>query len=226
MYKKRTFLCTFALLLLCLVPHLALAAAKDELAKAVQEKYAGIQAFTATFTQTLFHRDSGTKDERKGELTFKKPRLFRFETKPPFAQLMIANDELIWDYIPDDRVAYQYSLSMLDQSASILNVITGQSRFDADFAVYEEKAEGSLRVLMLFPHEPSTQFVEAKLWIHSKSFFIDRVIITDFYGNTNEMRFEKIVTNPSLPKSRFVFTPPKGVDIEDNREAMQGPSFL
>jgi len=215
------------LALACSSPFGVQAAAQDNLASAVQKRYTTIDAFTATFTQTLTHQESASEEVRQGTLSFKKPRLLRFETDAPYAQSIIANDELIWDYLPDEAVAYQYALSMLDESASIYNVITGQSRFDTDFVVQEEAGDGAWRVLVLFPNEPSTQFTEAKIWIHAKTYLMERIIITDFYGNTNDLRFKKIQINPNLPASTFAFTPPPGVDIEDTREDVEiNGSFL
>jgi len=227
MMKMLNCACTLALMLACISPLGVQAAAQDTLASAVQKRYATIDALTATFTQTLTHQESDSKEVRQGILSFKKPRLLRFETEAPYAQCIIANDELIWDYLPDESVAYQYALSMLEESASIYNVMTGQSRFDTDFVVQEEADDGAWRVLVLFPNEPSTQFIEAKLWIHAKTYLMERVIITDFYGNTNEVRFKNIRINPVLPASTFVFTPPPGVDVEDTRgDAEIGDSFL
>ena len=43
---------------------------------------------------------------------------------------MVITDKDVWDYLPDEELAYQYSPEVADDSRSIIQVITGQSRLD------------------------------------------------------------------------------------------------
>ena len=52
--------------------------------------------------------------------------------------------------------------------------------------------------------------------VNVKTGLIDTVVITDFYYNTNQLAFSGQVMDPDLPEATFVFTPAKGMKVEDN----------
>ena len=121
----------------------------------------------------------------------------------------------IWDYLPDEEVAYRYPPSLVRDSRSIIQVITGQAALTKDFEVKPEGEEQGLAKLRLYPKEPAPQMVEALIWVEPGSGYIRRASIVDFYGNTNEVRFTSFKPDARLKSSDFSFTPPKGIEVED-----------
>lgn len=202
------FLCFFAL---------SSAFAVEETARtaAIQKQYQSLNSFSADFTQILHHQESGAEEHREGSLIFTKPFRLRWETRKPNAELLVVNEKEVWDYLPDEETAYRYSPEVVNDSASVIHVVTGQSRLDKDFTVAKEPDDANLLVLRLSPKEPSVQMVEAILWIDKESNIIRRARILDFYGNTNELRFTKFTPNASATANHFRFTPPKNVSVED-----------
>ena len=129
------FACAAALLLISVgASHAAAPAITGEM----QKKYESMQSFTAEFTQRLVHQESGSEETRQGTLAFQKPLRVRWETKAPHAELLVITDKDVWDYLPDEELAYQYSPEVVHDSRSIIQVITGQSRLDKDFTVEAE----------------------------------------------------------------------------------------
>lgn len=156
------FACAAALLLISAgASHAAAPAITGEM----QKKYESMQSFTAEFTQRLVHQESGSEETRQGTLAFQKPLRVRWETKAPHAELLVITDKDVWDYLPDEELAYQYSPEVVHDSRSIIQVITGQSRLDKDFTVEAEPDDNGLAVLRLYPKDPSPQLVEALLWV-------------------------------------------------------------
>ena len=76
----------------------------------LQAVYAEMQSFRAKFTQSLTHQESGTTEMRQGTLLFRKPLLVRWETAEPHAELVLITDKEIWSCLPDENLAYRYSL--------------------------------------------------------------------------------------------------------------------
>lgn len=189
-------------------------AAPQGLEEGLQKNYERMQSFKAAFTQKLLHKESGSVEERKGTLLFKKPLQVRWETAAPHQELLIITDKEIWDYLPDEEVVYRYSPELVQDSRSLIQVITGQARLDEDFSVKAMGAENNLQKLQLYPKEPTPQMVEATIWVDAKK-LIRKAVIVDFYGNTNEVTFTELVPDASLPTGTFAFTPPKGVEVED-----------
>ncbi|MBQ4615782.1 MAG: outer membrane lipoprotein chaperone LolA [Mailhella sp.] len=197
-------------------------AAEDVAAVAakVQSAYADMKSFRSDFTQELLQRDSGTLQKRSGTLTFKLPLLVRWETAAPHEELLMVTDKEIWNYLPDEELAYRYSRALAEDSRSLIQVITGQSALTRDFDVEpaEEKAADGLIHLLLFPKEPTMEMTEAQIWIDPVTSLIRKAMVMDFYGNTNTVELKNLKKNASVPASVFTFTPPKGTDVEDHTE--------
>jgi outer membrane lipoprotein carrier protein len=208
-------------------PCLAASGTVPALASAMQERYAQIETFRAPFTQKLIHKESGATDDRAGVLTFRRPLRIRWETTAPGQELLVVADREIWNYLAEDKVAIRYAPSLANDSRSIIRVVTGQSRLDKDFTVEERGREGDLVILGLYPHEPTMQFTEGRLWVNAKTRLIHRVAVTDFYGNSNDITLGEIALNLSFPDDVFNFSPPPGVRVEDHvQDRMSGNPLL
>ena len=192
----------------------------------MQERYAQIQTFRAPFTQKLTHRESGAEDVRSGTLIFQRPLFIRWETNTPGAELLVVTDKEIWNYVAEDNVAFRYAPDLAKDSRSIIQVITGQSRLDQDFTVEERGREGELVILSLYPHEPTVQFTEGRLWVNTKTRFIHKAEITDFYGNANTITLGEMDLNLSFADDTFTFSPPAGIRVEDQTQAGESGSPL
>lgn len=187
----------------------------------MQTAYAGMQSFRANFTQQLLQRESGVVEKRNGVLLFKKPLFVRWETAAPHAELLMVTDKEIWNYLPDEELAYRYSRALAEDSRSLIQVITGQSALSRDFDVEsaQDPSDGDLIHLLLYPKEPTTELTEAQLWLDPSTFLIRRAMVMDFYGNTNTIELQNLTPNASTSEQDFQFTPPRGTEVEDHVEA-------
>ena len=194
----------------------AQAAAPREITQ-IKTTYAALQSFRAAFEQTLTHQESGKKEVRKGTLLFRKPLSIRWETNEGTQELLVVTPTEIWDYIPDEEIAYRYPPELVQDSRSIIQVLTGQAALDKDFDVTAEGRKGDFRVLHLYPKDPTPQMVEAQIYLDDKG-YIQRADIVDFYGNHNDVRFTAFSANARVADQDFRFTPPKGVEVEDRTQ--------
>ena len=160
----------------------------------LKQRYDTLQSFSAEFEQKLTHKESGAVETRYGTLHFKKPLLIRWETKKPIKETLVVQD-----------------------SRSIIQVLTGQAALSKDFDIKEEGSENGMRKIRLYPKDPTPQMVEALIWVDAQT-FIRRVDLVDFYGNHNDVNFTKFIPDVMLGSSTFQFTPPKGVDVEDRTD--------
>lgn len=181
----------------------------------LKARYQQLESFQADFTQKLVRKDSGITEERHGVLSFQKPLLIRWQTAKPQNELLLVTSKDVWNYLPDEEVAYRYQLDVVKDSSSIIMVVTGQARLDEDFMVQDEGYDGELLKIRLLPKEPTQQMVEGLLWIDAEKKIIKKARITDFYGNENEITFTRLSPDAKFDPKEFTFTPPKGIDIED-----------
>ena len=198
-----------------LVLLVASAAQAADIAATIQARYEKLRTFSATFEQTLTHKESGSVEKRQGNLLFQKPLLIRWQTDEPHEETLVVTHKEIWDYLADEEIAYRYPLELVRDSRTIIQVITGQAALTKDFDVKEAGQENGLAKLHLYPKEPAPQMVEALLWVEPSTGYIRRASIIDFYGNSNDVRFTQFKPDTSLKESDFTFTAPKGVEVED-----------
>lgn len=193
----------------------ATAAQASDIANTIQARYDKLRTFSATFEQTLTHKESGSVEKRQGNLLFQKPLLIRWQTDKPHEETLVVTNKEIWDYLADEEIAYRYPLELVRDSRTIIQVITGQAALTKDFDVKEDGQENGLAKLHLYPKEAAPQMVEALLWVEPATGYIRRASIIDFYGNSNDVRFTQFKPDVSLKASDFTFTAPKGVEVED-----------
>lgn len=191
------------------------AAADNALLAKIQSAYGQINAFEADFNQILTHKESGSVEKRKGHLQFQKPLLIRWQTVKPHEETLVVNNKEIWDYLPDEQIAYRYSPAVAQDSRSIIQVITGQAKLNKDFDVKTGGNENGLIKLSLFPKDPSPQMVEAAIWVDPASGVIHRANVTDFYGNSNDVSFQSFKPAAKIAPGQFTFKAPKGIEVED-----------
>ena len=215
----RIFFCSF--IALGLFVQSASAADIASTVSSMQAAYGAMQSFRADFTQQLLQRESGVVEERHGVITVKKPLLLRWETAAPHAELLMVTDREIWNYLPDEELAYRYSRELAEDSRSLIQVITGQSALSSDFDLESAQApeDGKLIHLLLYPKEPTTELTEAQLWIDPDTSLIRRAMVMDFYGNTNTIELKNLKPDVSVSARDFTFTPPAGTEVEDHVEA-------
>lgn len=203
-------------LVLCL--SLTSTAHAQNIIEEIQAKYEKITSIQARFNQSLTHKESGSEEKRTGTLHFKKPLQVRWETAKPHPETLVITNKEIWDYLPDEEIIYKYAPQLVQDSRSLIQVVTGQARMDKDFTVKEEGEEGGLLKIRLYPKEPTPQMVEAVIWVDPQSKLIKKASIVDFYSNINHIAFTEINPNASMPKDIFTFIPPKGVEVEDRTD--------
>jgi outer membrane lipoprotein carrier protein len=214
--SKLKFYLMFAAATYCLASP---ALAGPEITKQVQKTYQSITSFAADFRQEMNNASSKEREIRTGKIAFSQPGLIRWETVKPEKELLIVAKDSVWDYFEDEKTAYRYPVEDILNSKTMLKFLSGKANLSEDFFVSEEKdqaakEQGQVK-LRLAPKEPEPGLVMAQAWVDTKTFLLRRIILQDFYGNTNDLSLNDIKINAQLPKGTFDFTPPKGVEILD-----------
>ncbi|ACS79959.1 outer membrane lipoprotein chaperone LolA [Maridesulfovibrio salexigens] len=190
----------------------------DELTTEIQKTYDSIKTFKADFTQTLTNAASKEQDIRSGKITFKQPSLLRWESIKPEPELLIVGESTVWDYFPEDELALKYRTQQLFNSKTMIKFISGQAKLEEDFVVENQGEDNGLIKLKLLPLEPETGMVLAFAWIDPEKKMMRKVLVVDFYGNGNEVFMDNIEIDPEVDDAQFQFTPPQGVNVEDNTQ--------
>jgi len=213
--------CTLWILILLILFPPVLGSAQEEekeLTAAVQKQYQTIESFRTEFTQKLINASSNDSEERTGWIAYKRPSRIHWETETPEKEVLILNRDFIWDYYPEEGVAYRYSLQQMFDSKTMLRFISGEVDLAEEFNVTRTNSEAEASELIrleLKPKDPDPSLVEAELRVDPEDMLIRRIKLVDFFGNQNILRFQNIERNCQPDPNLFVLEPPEETRVVD-----------
>ncbi len=178
----------------------------DYVIKNINAKIKEINNFHVEFLQELENSNLKEKEIRKGEIYFQKsPLRIRWEIKEPEREIFFITESKIFDFFPEDKVAYMYDLKDILKSKFLIRFISGKWSFD-EFVVEMEKSKDKRYPvkLKLLPKNPEPSVVLVYLWC-DKNYLIRKIEIFDFFNNKNLIVFKKISINKKFKKSPFEF---------------------
>lgn len=185
----------------------ASAKAADNLtaAKRLNALLTNTKSMTASFTQTTKGASSGTFS---GVMSVQRPNNFRWETKSPSEQLIVANGNSLWVYDKDlEQVTKQNVDNQVGNTPALL--LSGDpSKIDKNFKITQP--HGNKNYYVLYP-KADTSFKSLSISFNGGKPVM--MVLNDSLGQTTSIKFSNIKMNPSISASQFKFTPPKGVDV-------------
>jgi len=186
----------------------ATAAPADNLvaAKRLNKLFTNTKSMTANFTQTTKGATNGTF---KGSMSVQRPNNFRWETKSPSEQLIVANGNSMWIYDKDLEQATKQGVDSQVGNTPALLLSGDPSKIDKNFKVtqpYENK-----NYYVLYPKSGDASFKNLSVSFSGGKPVM--MVLNDTLGQTTSIKFNGIKLNPSISSSQFKFTPPKGVDV-------------
>ncbi|WP_169393096.1 MULTISPECIES: outer membrane lipoprotein chaperone LolA [Psychrobacter] len=184
------------------------AAAADNLtaAKRLNTLLANTKSMSANFTQTTKGAKSGTF---KGSMSVQRPNNFRWETKSPSEQLIVANGNTLWVYDKDLEQATKQSVDNQVGNTPALLLSGDPSKIDQNFKITQPYSTKNYYVL--YPKSANANFKNLSISFNGGKPVM--MVLNDSLGQTTSIKFSNIKLNPSLNSSQFKFTPPKGVDV-------------
>ncbi|MFP4515274.1 MAG: outer membrane lipoprotein chaperone LolA [Desulfovibrionales bacterium] len=186
------------------------------LTEQIQDRYESIDSFTTEFTQELTNASSREREVRQGQISFKQPRLIRWETTVPEAELLIVGPDTVWNYFPAEESVYTYPVEQIFDSKTMLRFISGRANLEEDFFVESQEMEEGFQKLKLVPRKPEPNLVLAYLWVDPETALLHQILLVDFFGNGNQLTFDDLELNIDLSEDLFTFSPPQGVEILEN----------
>lgn len=184
------------------------AAAADNItaAKRLNSLLANTKSMSANFTQTTKGAKSGTF---KGSMSVQRPSSFRWETKSPSEQLIVASGNTLWVYDKDLEQATKQSVDNQIGNTPALLLSGDPSKIDQNFKITQPYSTKNYYVL--YPKSSNANFKNLSISFNGGKPVM--MVLNDSLGQTTSIKFTNIKTNPSLNSSLFKFTPPKGVDV-------------
>jgi outer membrane lipoprotein carrier protein len=175
-------------------------------AKRLNKLLTNTKSMTANFTQTTKGASSGTF---KGSMSVQRPNNFRWETKSPSEQLIVANGSSMWIYDKDLEQATKQGVDTQVGNTPALLLSGDPSKIDKNFKITQPYANKNYYVL--YPKSSSASFQNLSVSFSNGKPVM--MVLNDTLGQTTSIKFSSIKLNPTISSGQFKFTPPKGVDV-------------
>jgi outer membrane lipoprotein carrier protein len=174
------------------------------------ELLAGMRSIEATFNQQLKDEKGSLIQESSGRVVLAHPGRFRWETAPPFEQLVVSDGSTVWQYDPDlAQVVIRPLDKRADQVPSML--LAGEvAAVDRLYNITASRDDAGAERFELAPREEGSPFSRLALQFRSGS--LERLEITDGLGQRTEVSFSGVKTVVAPDSAAFVFRTPEGVD--------------
>ena len=191
----------------------ALCAQAEDLTDRIQKRYDTLQSFRGFFLQKLTNASSREVQERLGNIAFVRPRFIRWETTSPENELLIIGKDTVWEYFPEEETVYRYSVEQVLSSKTMIRFLSGEANLKDDFTVKDLGMDGEYRHLKLIPKEPEPNLVEGEVWVRPGQDMLEKIRLTDFFGNVNELELTGLELDVPIDEKEFALVPPKGTEV-------------
>ncbi|WP_313516990.1 outer membrane lipoprotein chaperone LolA [Pseudomonas sp.] len=202
----------FRVLLLSLLGFTVVPAHADQDAsvKRLTELLQQAQTLTARFTQLTLDASGANLQETAGELSLKRPGLFRWHTDAPQEQLLVSNGEKVWLYDPDlEQVTVQKLDQRLTHTPALL--LSGDvSQISENFEISHKEAGGVVD-FVLKPKAKDTLFDNLRVSFRNGT--INDMQLIDSVGQRTNILFLGVKMNEPLDAAQFDFKIPEGADV-------------
>ncbi len=185
----------------------AAAASEADAAKNLNRLLSNAKSMSANFSQTTKSNKKSTTFS--GTMSVQRQNQFRWETKSPAEQLIVANGNTLWVYDKDLQQATKQSTANQVGDTPALLLSGDPAQISRSFTVSQPNAEKNYYVLT--PKSANANFKNLSI-----SFNGGRPVmmtLNDAIGQTTTIRFSNITMNKKIAASQFSFTPPAGVDV-------------
>lgn len=178
-------------------------------AELLQTKLNSIHSMTALFNQVVKAKRHEVS-RSSGTMALERPGRFRWQTKEPMEQLVIADGQKMWIY---DTALEQVTVKKQEKGlggTAALFLSGYDNTITRDFDVTQKNA-GKTLVFDLKSKSSKENFQRIKLMFTQDQ--LTGLELHDQLGQITTVSLNHIKSNPKLDKSLFQFKPPKGVDV-------------
>jgi outer membrane lipoprotein-sorting protein len=189
----------------------------DEHLDKISDKYKGVTGIRASFIQETSNPFLPKPVVQEGFVHISKPSLLHWEFQKPMEQHFYADAEKITIWSPvQNQVIISSNQQNDDISALLTDLPSLQEKYVIQLVETEETPNLVQFSLQSKEENPLAQG-DFSLWFDKTNYILQRVVVKTENALTT-VKFANMSLNPKFEDSEFVFTPPKGADVQDSRQ--------
>lgn len=171
---------------------------------------AGARTAEADFVQTVSDRQGRVTQQVSGKMAFSRPGRFRWDYTAPYEQVIVGDGSRLWLYDVDlDQVSVKPLGDVVAGTPAAL--LAGDNALDKYFVLKDAGVAGGLEWLEAVPRAADTTFERIRMGFRGD--VLEQMELFDHFGQRTTLKLSKFTRNPTIPASRFKFTPPKSADV-------------
>lgn len=171
-----------------------------------------LHTMRASFTQKVVDNHGKVLQQSSGQMSLERPGRFRWETKKPVPQVVVANGSKLWIYDPDLEQVTIRTLKHAAGETPALLLSDVNAVLDKDFGITQmEKGEQGWHWFTLTPKGKDNMFATIQLAFENGK--VRQMKLQDHLGHATIIQFDHVESNMSLSPALFNFKPPKNADV-------------
>jgi outer membrane lipoprotein carrier protein len=188
--------------------------APDALAKSLQQRYQGIQDFSADFVHSYRGGVLRTQTREQGTVSVKKPGRMRWVYTAPEKKEFVADGRKVYSYIPQDRQVIVSDVPPDNQATTPALFLAGKGDISRDFtAAYVDGATPGTLALKLTPRRNEPEYEYFVVNVDPATLQIRALTTRDRQGGESTLTFSNLKENRGISDKEFAFRIPRGVDV-------------
>ncbi len=180
----------------------------------IEARLNAVHSMKADFVQTIQDNRGKKIQQSFGSMALVRPGKFRWDTKKPIPQLIIANDSRL--YIVDKDLE-QVTIRALHQATGespALLLSHENASIEHDYVVKEITKKGSnLSWYSLKPKAEDSPFALVEMGFAGN--VLQQMSLQDHLGHSTQIEFKHVQSNIALSNSLFVFKKTANMDVID-----------
>ncbi|MBC8417300.1 MAG: outer membrane lipoprotein carrier protein LolA [Desulfobacteraceae bacterium] len=191
-----------------------------DILQGIKRNYGNLAGLSLPYSREVVTRsmsmlgDQAKGDMASGNIFFKHPYFLRLEQEKPKAETIIANNDILWWYIPDKKCAYQYPSKDFGKELRLLSdIFRGLSRVENSFqVVLQGRNTSGEHEMDLIPDPPWEEIDRIALTITGQ-YEIRSVQIYNRLGSITIFNLGGLTEKKDFEEGFFRFVAPKGVRL-------------
>ena len=200
----------FNALLLVLGSVLAAPSFADD-SQALQDRLATLKSFKAQFAQQVTDKEGQAVMQGEGTIALQQPMMIRWQQTKPDDTLFVSNGDKTYYFDSfAEQVTIMKTSSLIDSTPFVLLT----SKDPAQWEKYSVLATNT--GFSVTPNKGvESQVEQLDIAFAGNEQGLAKLVVTDNSGQLSSFTFNNAQVNTQLDKSTFEFTPPEGVEIDD-----------
>ena len=179
--------------------------------QALQDQLATLKSFKAQFSQKVTDKQGQAVMQGEGTIALQQPMMIRWQQTNPDDTLFVSNGDKTYYF---DSFAEQVTIMQTSNLIDSTPFVLLTSKDPAQWEKYSVLATNS--GFSVTPNKGvESQVEQLDITFAGNEQGLAKLVVTDNSGQLSSFTFNDAQVNTPLDKSTFEFTPPEGVEIDD-----------